>query len=277
MHDVLSIAHLTLFEARRKRVVLAAVLVGLVFLAVFGTALFFVMREFMTEKTPLITQQLEIQFITTAGLYGANFLAVMLAVLLPVDTLSGEISSGVLQTIASKPISRASIVVGKWFAFLVIAAGYLALVAGGVVLVSRAVTGFMQPNLVRALPLMLLEATVLLTVSIAGGTRLSTVTNGICAFGFYGIAFIGGWVEQIGALIGNDTVRNIGVFVSLISPADALWRLGAYHLQPAIARDLQMTPFSSASVPNLTMVAWAVLFVMATMAFALRQFRSRAL
>ena len=277
MQDALNIAHLTLFEARRKRVVLAAVLVGFVFLAVFGTALFFVMREFVSEKTPLITQQLEIQFITTAGLYGANFLAVMLAVLLPVDTLSGEISSGVLQTIASKPISRASILIGKWLAFLAIAGAYLLLVAGGAALVSRAMTGFMQPNLGRALPLMLLEATVLLSVSIAGGTRLTTVTNGICAFGFYGIAFIGGWVEQIGALIGNDTVRNIGVFVSLISPADALWRLGAYHLQPAIARDLQMTPFSSASVPNLTMVAWAVLFIAATMTFALRQFRSRAL
>ena len=144
-------------------------------------------------------------------------------------------------------------------------------------MIARAVSGYAQPNVDRALPLMLLEATVLLTVSIAGGTRLSTVTNGIVAFGFYGLAFIGGWVEQIGALVGNQAARNIGIVVSLISPTDALWRLGAYHLQPAIVRDLQMTPFASASVPNLWMVFWAAAFTVVTMLAALRAFEQRVL
>jgi hypothetical protein len=77
--------------------------------------------------------------------------------------------------------------------------------------------------------------------------------------------------------VGNDAVRNIGILVSLISPTDALWRLGAYHLQPAIVRDLQMTPFSSASVPNATMVMWAAGFIVVVMTIALRGFRRRAL
>jgi hypothetical protein len=45
---------------------------------------------------------------------------------------------------------------------------------------------------------MLLGATTLLTLSIAGGTRFTTVTDGIVVFGFYAIAFIGGWIEQLG-------------------------------------------------------------------------------
>ena len=47
---------------------------------------------------------LQLQFFTLAGLYVANFLTIAAAVLLPVDTLSGEIASGVMQTLASKPI-----------------------------------------------------------------------------------------------------------------------------------------------------------------------------
>ena len=61
----------------------------------------------------------------------------MTAVLLPVDTLSGEIASGVVQTLASKPVRRSTIVLGKWIAFSLVVVGYLAVVAGGVLLIAR--------------------------------------------------------------------------------------------------------------------------------------------
>ena len=146
-------------------------------------------------------------------------------------------------------------------------------------LVGWVVAGFWQPGLERALPLMALEATVLLTFCIAGGTRLSTVTNGIVAFGFYGLAFIGGFVEQIGAFTGNLAARDIGTAVSLISPADALWRMAAYYLQPPIFRDLQIGPpmFWAASTPTPAMVVWAFGFVIVTMFVALRTFNRRPL
>src|SRR5437867_2060735 len=77
--------------------------------------------------------------------------------------------------------------------------------AGGVVVAAWAVSaivtggsGFVPPGTVRALALMVLEATVMLTISIAGGTRFSTVTNGMLALGVFGLGFMGGWVEHIG-------------------------------------------------------------------------------
>ena len=79
----------------------------------------------------------------------------------------------------------------------------------------------------RALPLLMLEITLSLTVAVAGGARFSTVTNAITAVGFYGVAFIGGFVEQIGGFAGITSMRTIGVLVSLISPADSMWRLAA--------------------------------------------------
>lgn len=277
LRGILTVAHLTLLEARRRRILLAALVCGLGFIAVFATGLFFAERDFRASGRNPLTHAAVMAFFTVAGLYAANFLTVMLAVLLPVDTLSGEISSGVMQTLASKPIRRAEILLGKWLAYWGLTTAYLLLIAGGVVLAPRVLGGFVQQNLGRALPLILLEATVLLTVSIVGGTRFTTITNGIIGFGFYGIAFVGGWVEQIGALTGTIAARNIGTVVSLISPTDVLWRLAAYHLQPPIARDLQDTPFSSASVPNGTMVIWAVGFVIVAMCIGLRQFQRRPL
>jgi hypothetical protein len=277
MHGIVTIAHLTVHEARRRKIVGAALVCGLAFLLVFATGLFFINREFLSGSAPLIQRQVQLGLLTIAGLYATNFLSVVFAVLVPVDVLSGEIASGVIQTLASKPIRRVDILLGKWIAYWIVTAAYLLLMAGGVVLASRLITGYAQPNLYRALPLMLMEVTLLLTLSIAGGTRLSTVSNGIVAFGFYGLAFIGGWIEQIGALGRIDAARNVGIAVSLISPADSLWRLGAYYLQPAIARDLQMTPFASASVPSAAMVWWAGGFTIVTLALGLRWFERRPL
>lgn len=274
---VLTIAHLTLQEARRRRVLLAALLCGLAFLAVFGVMVFMVDRDLTREGEPFVRRQLTLSLITIAGLFATNFLSVLLAVLLPVDTLSGEIDSGVMQTLASKPIARRQILLGKWLAHAAIASGYLLFVAAGVLLAGRLAAGHAQVNVQRALPLMVLEVVLLVTVSIAGGTRLSTVTNGIAAIGFYGVAFIGGWVEQIGGIAGVRSAQTVGTIASLISPPDSLWRRAAWELQPPLARDLGATPFTPVSVPSSLAVWWAAAFTVALLVWAVRSFERRAL
>jgi ABC-2 type transport system permease protein len=265
-------------EARRRRIVLAAVLCGLLFLLVYGIALFFIQRNLDSEPIVNLAQRrIQDEFFLLAGLYVGNFLTIALAVMLPVDTLSGEISSGIMQTLASKPIERAAIVLGKWLTYWLMTAAYLAFMGGGIVLLMRLLMGLEQSHILAAFALMLLGATVLLTVSTAGGTRLSTITNGLVAFAFYGVAFIGGWIEQIGTLVRNQAARYIGTAISLVSPVDAMWRRAAYELQPPLMRDLQVTPFSAASVPSAAMIAWTLGFVIATLGLALYWFRRRAL
>lgn len=279
MSAVLTIVHLTLFEARRRRVLMAALLAGSVFLAVFTVAIVFANAGMTRDKVPFLQHQAILTTLTLVGLYATNFLSVLLAVLLPVDALSGEIDSGVIQTLASKPIRRADIVVGKWLGYGLIVAAYLSLLSAGVLLTSRLVGGVLQLNVARGLPLMLLEVALLLTVSIAGGTRLSTVANGILCLGVYGLAFIGGWIEQIGGFAGIQSARNIGIAASLLSPSDALWRMAAYHMQPPFIRDALNGPifFWTAYVPNMLMVWWAVGVLLATLLWAVRSFERRPL
>jgi ABC-type transport system involved in multi-copper enzyme maturation permease subunit len=221
--------------------------------------------------------RLQLQTMTLAGLYVVNFLVVVFAVVLPVDTLSGEIASGVIQTLASKPIGRLEILLGKWLVYWLMLGAYLLFMVMGIVGIMWFILGFAQQNLPPALSFMWLEATVLLSITIAGGVRFSTVTNGIVAFGFYAVSFIGGWIEQIGLVLGNAPSRYIGTAISLASPSDAMQRLAMHQLQPAVMSQIQVSPFGAGSTPSIAMVWWTVGYVVVAIALANRGLRRRAL
>jgi len=279
MSSTITIARITWLEARRRKIVLAALLGGIAFVLVFGIAVHYIFDRIPSDAPiDALQMQFGLQMMTLAGLYVVNFLAIAVAILLPVDTLSGEIASGVMQTLASKPIRRHEIVIGKWLAYASMLALYLTLMVAGITLVMWLEADYLQAGLGVAVPIMFLGALTMATVTIAGGVKLTTITNGMVAFALYGIAFIGGWVEQIGTATGSDAARRIGTAISLVSPSDAMWRRAAYDLQPPVMRELQfMSPFGSASLPSNAMIVWTVGFVLATLALAVVLFRRRAL
>jgi Cu-processing system permease protein len=273
---VLTVAHLTFAEARRRRILAAALLLGAAFVLLFAVGLHFIARDIRAHGSRP-EQAFVLGFVVLAALYASNFLVVMTSVLLTVDTLAGEIGSGVIEALCTKPVSRGAIVLGKWLGCWLVLLLYALLLCGGVLLVGRLVAGHTVPNAVRGIALILLEGTVLLSLALAGGTRLATLANGVTVFGLYGLAFIGGWMEQIGTMAGNATARYIGIAASLLVPSESLWQLASYHMQPPLTRDVQMGPFVTASVPSPAMVAWALSYIALTLLAALRLFRTRDL
>jgi hypothetical protein len=97
------------------------------------------------------------------------------------------------------------------------------------------------------------------------------------AFAFYAIAFVGGLVEQVGLVAGNAAARYIGTAISLVNPADALWRKATHTLLPPFITQVQVTPFSGGAVPSAAMVWWGVLFSLVALALAIRGFNQRSL
>jgi Cu-processing system permease protein len=271
------IARLTLREAARRKILWAALILGLAFLALYGVGVYLIQREILRERTAANFIGEMYNFLAMAGMYAVNFLVVMMTVLTSVDTLAGEIASGTMQAIATKPLRRFEIVLGKWLGFAAMLAVYVALMAGGVAALTFALTGYVVPRLANGLALMLLEGVTLLSVSILGGTFLSTLANGVLAFGLYGLAFIGGWIEQIGSLLHNETAVNIGILSSLLMPSEALWKRAAYEMQSALAASIGMTPFTSTSVPSPMMIVYTALYVAVMLGLALRQFSRRDL
>ena len=276
MRAVLTIAHLTLAEARRRRILAAALILGSAFVAVFAIGLHFIARDIRAHGNPA-QQGIMLSLVVVAALYAANFLVVMTSVLVTIDTLAGEIGSGVIETLCTKPVPRAAVALGKWLGCWVVLALYALLLCGGVLLAARLVADYTPPNAGRGVALILLEGTVLLTLALAGGTRLSTLANGVTVFGLYGLAFIGGWMEQIGTFAGNATARYLGIGASLLVPSESLWQLASHYMQPPLARDLGIGPFSVGSVPSPAMVAWSVVYILVVLVVALRLFHNRDL
>lgn len=277
------IARLTFREAARRKILLVALILGLLFLVIFGIGFHYILADLekQSNQTSLITQREICNFIMMAAMYVVNFLTVMMTVLTSVDTLSGEIASGTIHTIVSKPIRRFEVVLGKWLGYAGMLTLYLVLMAGGVLLLVYLRSGYTPPHLLRGVAMLWLNAMLLLSVSLLGGATLSTLTNGVLVFGMFGIAFIGGWIEQIGTFFTNQaasqTAINIGVITSLILPSEALWRRAAYEMQSPLVGAMGFSPFTSRSVPSVAMVIYAALYLVVAVMLAIRVFSRRDL
>ena len=210
--------------------------------------------------------------------YAVNLLVNVVAVLVSVTTISGEIESHTIDAIVTKPIPRWQVVVGKWLGFAVLVLGYLAMLVGGLMLIVYLRSGFYMDNIVRGVLMMALAALLVLTMSIAGGTRLSTIANGVLTFMLFGIAFLGGLVEQVGALIRNTAAVNVGIVSSLIMPADSLWKKATAYFQPSdVTNPFELGPFAAITEPSTLMVVYAVLYLVVLLAFSLWSFSRRDL
>jgi Cu-processing system permease protein len=276
---IIVIARLTFREAARRRILLAALVLGLIYLAIYAVGFYYVDQE--TTRSQFGPDLLELNqirnFLFMAGLYVVNFLTVAMAVLTSVDTLSGEIASGTIHTLVSKPVQRWEIVFGKWLGFVGMLSLYLLLMAGGTIALVYFISGYIAPNVLRGLGLMWMNAVLLLGVSLAGGAVLSTLANGVLVFGMFGIAFVGGWIEQIGSFLQNQTAVNVGIISSLLIPSEALWKRAAFEMQSPLVSALGFSPFSAASMPSQLMVIYGMIYAILALLLAIRLFSRRDL
>jgi small-conductance mechanosensitive channel len=90
----------------------------------------------------------------------------------------------------------------------------------------------------------------------------------------YGLAFIGAWVEQIGAVLGSTAAVKVGIVTSLLLPVEAIWRRASYLMQPPLLNNLP-SPFTSTSVPSVAMVVYAIGYTAVALLLAMRLFGRR--
>jgi ABC-type transport system involved in multi-copper enzyme maturation permease subunit len=216
------------------------------------------------------------------GFYAVDLMAVVMTVLTSVDTLSGELASGTIQAVATKPISRWELLLGKWMGFVGMVTVYVALMVGGITAVTyfmslHPVGGVLPHHLLRGVALIWLECILLLSLTFRMGASFSTLTNGVVVLGLHGIAFIGGWIEQAAAVTHSPRALNVGIAASLIMPSEALWRRAVFEMQSPIVSTLGFSPFSAISVPSKFMILYACLYLALALALAVRRFSKRDL
>lgn len=283
---MLIIAGLTFREALRKKALLLAVVLTFAFLSIFGTALHFVFREIARNAGdgPLNIDGARM-WRTVMGLqlmsfghYLASFITAFLAIFSSVGTISSEIDSGVIHAVVTKPLRRSSIVIGKFIGHTLLLVPYSAFFFGSLVALIYWKAGIVPGSLGQALALFCFQPVLILGVSVLGSTSLSTLANGTLLSMLYGIALIGGMVEQVGAMIRSQTLVNLGIITSLLMPTDAMYRKMSAVLATSVGGGLvrvDMGPFGAVSVPSDWMTVYALLYLAVCFIFSLRLFDRR--
>jgi Cu-processing system permease protein len=276
---ILVIAKLTFREAARRKIALTAALLGLAFLLLYNLAFYFVRTQPNGLPQAPFAQQEVLNLLLMAGLYAANFMSGVMSALVSADSLAGEINSGAIHTVVSKPVRRAEIVIGKWLGFAGLMALYLLLLAGGLMLSVGIQGGYYPQNALTGVALMYLTTLLVVSITLAFSSRLSTLATGAAVFGMYGLAFLGGWVEQIGAALKSQTAVDIGIVASLLMPSESLWRRASYEMTSPLLRTLgNFNPFGGGeAVPSPLMIGYAALFAIGAVAVAIRSFSRRDL
>jgi Cu-processing system permease protein len=272
---------LTLREAARRKVLWGLLILSVLFLVLYALGLSFIQAEIARFGTRAASSRngFDIKtgysFLATFALYAANFLIVLLAVLIPMDTLAGEIGSGTIQSLAVKPLRRSQIVLGKWLGFVLLLGACTLLLVGGTWMLTLMITGYALPNIALGWGAMLLEALVFLSISFLGGTRLSTLANGVLGFGLFIVAFVGGFIGAFGTLIGSNSAIKIGDIVSLVMPGEMVWRAALSEMAEGINPLRYM--LLGQGTPDASILIYAVIYAAVILLLAIVSFQRRDL
>jgi hypothetical protein len=56
-----------------------------------------------------------------------------------------------------------------------------------------------------------MESVLIMTITLMLSAAFPALATGGIVFGLYGLSFIGGWVEEFGAMLQNDTAIKVGI------------------------------------------------------------------
>lgn len=288
---MLTIASLTFKEALRKKILVSAVVLTLLFLAVYGLGLHFISSELSAQEANLRSNgahfsqvEANIMHDTTKkgflllGIYFASSIVSLLAIFSAVGSVSSEVENGMLHALLAKPIRRRDVIFGKFTGYALMLALYAALLFVSILGLNHFIFGTSLSGTLPAVGLFILEPLVLLAVTIAGSTKFSTLANGIIAFMIYTIGVIGGMAEQMGALVQIQALVQSGIVTSLLMPADAIYRMIAITISGPAANPISSFaygPFGAISQPSNAMIVYAVLYMAAFVLIAARAFSKR--
>lgn len=270
-------AGITFREAARKKILWTALFAGAAFLLVFGIGLHIQVGDFRNGAVPPFLRYEIVSAMLMVGLYTVDLLAVVMTTLTSVDTISGEITSGTIHAIATKPLARWQILLGKWLGFTAMVAAYVAFMFAGTIAEGYWIGGVMAQNPIRGALLVFLECIIALSVTFMFGTWFTTLTSGVVVLGLLGVAFMGGWLEQMSGFTEGSRLAMVGIVSSLIMPSEAIWRRAAFEMESPLAGSLQFSPFADVSIPSITMIFYACVYLLIALGIALYHFRERDL
>jgi ABC-type transport system involved in multi-copper enzyme maturation permease subunit len=276
---ILTIASLTVREAVRRRLVaaFAVITVALVSLSAWGFYRLSHNAKMTSGEIQLALAEALILF-----MFMFSFVVALSASAIASPAISGEVESGVLQTVVTRPVRRSAVLLGKWLGLAGLLAAYTALVCGLEVAVVYWASGFLAPDPVAAGAFLFAEGAVLLTVVLLASTRLPAIASGVVGVALFGIAWLGGVVGSLGATFHVGGMQTASQVSRYLLPTDGLWHAAIYYLEPSSYitqqySEVQGNPFFTLTAPSWSYLTWAGFWFLLVLLAALVSFERREL
>ncbi|GAA4020654.1 ABC transporter permease [Deinococcus rubellus] len=283
-------ARLSLSEALRKKLIVVLLVLTAAFL---GFYLYGVLRleQNLTERAADAGLSagprrglgaLPVVYSGVFGMYLVYFLGSLMAVLSTVASVSGDIESGVMQSVIARPVTRAQVVLGRWLGFTGMNVLYVLLVSVALLTGLYLITGYLPPAPAAAVAQILLGIVLITSLTVLGSTLFATLANGIAVFVLYGLGSAGGILKSIGALANSPTMESLGNAANIVMPTNALWLGASYNLQTEGALQLAQVarganPFASTTPIEPGILIWAAVYTALAVLLAMWRFSRRDL
>jgi len=282
MSAVWTIASLTVREAVRRRLVAAFTLISVVLVTLSGWGFYRLSHNagFTSGENHMALPTAVILF-----MFMFSFIVALSASAIASPAISSEIDSGVLQTVAARPVRRSEVLFGKWLGLAGLLAAYTALVSGLQVAVVYWASGYLPPDPAAAAAFVFAEGVTLLTLVLLLSTRLPALAAGVIGVALFGIAWLGGVVEALGTTFNVHALRAAGHVSQYLLPTDGLWHGAIYYLEPAWFRAQQLAetagvrgdPFMSLTAPSWPYLTWVGIWLVLVGVLGLTSFQRREL
>lgn len=282
MNPIITVASLTVREAVRRRLVAASAVLSVVLVGASGWGFYKLSHggAFTSGETNLALPQavvlVEFMF---------SFVVALSASAVASLAVSGEIESGVLQTVVARPVRRGEVLLGKWLGLAGLLAAYTAIVCGLQVAVVYWSSGFMPPDPAAAAAFVFAEGLILLTLVLLLSTRLSALAAGVIGVALFGLAWLAGVAGTLAAAFNIRGMHTVSEVAQYLLPTDGLWHGAIYYLEPAsfVTQQLaaspvgQGDPFLTLAAPTWQYLTWAGVWLLLVLTLGLVSFARREL
>jgi Cu-processing system permease protein len=284
MRTIGIIASFTLRESLRRRVFVVVAVLTVAFLTLFGLGTWQLYGEVDDFSTNFAGVEPEIVVGATVdglAMFGTLFLGTVLAVFLTLGAVRGDADRGLLQPLLVRPVSRRTLLLGRFAAAAGVSGAYVAAVFLAAVVITWAFGGWWPDHLLGPALALVLGVAILSAVSLAGSVFLSSTANGIAVFMVFGAGLVAGLLGQIGEALGSGTLDDVAKVSSWLLPFEGLYQAALSALTSdtvgftRLAIDLG--PFGGAEPAGPLLWLWALVYLVLVGAVALRGFARRDL
>ena len=284
MSHVRVIAEFTLRESLRRRVFVVVALLTVAFLGLYALGTWRLFAEADLDELDSAGVELgTVAGATVLGLamFGTLFLGTVLAVFFTLGAVRGDAERGLLQPLLVRPVTRRTLLLGRYVAAAAVCAGYVVAVFLAAAVITW-IFGDWWPDrvLLPALGLAIAVA-ILAALSLAGSVFLSATANGIAVFMVFGAGLVAGLLGQIGEGLSSETLQDVAEVASWLLPFEGLYQAALAGLTSdtvgytRLAIDLG--PFGGAQSAGVGLWLWAVVYLGLVGAWALQGFARRDL